>query len=507
MNIYHTHRTFFQRLLPIFLLMAIGLTGCGRANQVEAEATWPIPALPETAAGHQFNSYLAAFNSGEQEQLAAFVAAHFTPVGPGDSDLNQRTRSQVQFYKSSHGLNLYQVTDSQETAVTVIAQLRLTQEWRRMTMFVDEAPPHLINGIMIEPIDAPALPASAAQGAEPLAQQIDDYIQGLVAADRFSGVVLVAKDGETLFEQAYGLANQETQIPNQIDTRFSFASVGKMFTAVAVAQLVEKGKLAYTDPISRYLPQYPAAVARQVTIEQLLTHRSGIPDFFADWARFQEVKASTNPQRDYLPLFMNEPLDFTPGERFAYSNSNYLLLGAIIEQVSGLTYETYLQTHIFAPADMTATSLAAAGIAERLLAQPYTELDADLQLVDGPRQLATTFQGAVGSAAGGGYTTVGDLLRFDQALRAHQLLSADATAALLTARVDYERPGYRYAYGFIVREQGGEHFVGHSGGSHGVDAQFEMDRSHGYTVILLANYEQVAEPILLHIQQLLHAVH
>jgi CubicO group peptidase (beta-lactamase class C family) len=278
-----------------------------------------------------------------------------------------------------------------------------------------------------------------------------------------------------------------------------------MFTAVAVAQLAEAGNVAYSDPISRYLPDYPAAVARQVTIDHLLTHRSGIPDFFADLTRFQEVLASTNPQRDYLPLFRDEPLHFTPGARFAYSNSNYLLLGAIIEQVSGLSYEEYLQRHIFDPAGMAATSLSAAGIDERLLAQNYTELDAALQLVDGPRQLATAFQGAIGSAAGGGYTTVGDLLRFDGALRAHKLLSAAATETLLTDRVDYERPGYRYAYGFIVRQQGGEQFVGHSGGSHGADTQFEMDRSHGYTVILLANYEQVGEPILIHIQQLLHA--
>jgi hypothetical protein len=256
MNIYRTQQKFFRRLLPIFLLLTIGLNGCGRANQVEAEATWPIPMLPDTAAGHQFDAYLTALNSGDQGTLEKFVAAHFTPVGPGGSDLKQRTRSQVQFYKSGHGLNLYQIIDSQATAVTVIAQLRLTQEWRRMTLLVEETPPHQISGIMIEPIDAPMLPASAEQPAKPLAQQIDEYIQGLVVADRFSGIVLVAKDGEAIFEQAYGLANKETQISNGTDTRFSFASVGKMFTAVAVAQLVETGKLAYADPISRYLPTY-----------------------------------------------------------------------------------------------------------------------------------------------------------------------------------------------------------------------------------------------------------
>ncbi|MCB0124853.1 MAG: beta-lactamase family protein, partial [Caldilineaceae bacterium] len=429
----------------------------------------------------------------------------FSAVGPDGGDLNHRQRSMAQFYKASHGLNLYEVTDSQAMSVTVIAQLRLTQEWRRMTMFVEETDPHLISGIMIQPVDVPADVVVAAQNPQSLEEQIDVYVQNLVAADRFSGVVLVAKDGAPIFEKAYGLANQEAQIPNQMDTRFGYASVGKMFTAVAVVQLAEAGKLNYTDPMGRYLPDYPAAVANQVTIDQLLTHRSGIPDFFEEWTRFQAVQTSTDPQRDYLSLFMNKPLHFKPGERFEYSNSNYILLGAIIEQVSGLSYAAYLQTHIFDPAGMTATTLSAAGIDEQLLAQNYTEFDENLQPVDGPRQLATVFQGAVGSAAGGGYTTVGDLLKFDQALRTHKLLSPEGTEVLLTDRVDYERPGYRYAYGFIVREQAGEAFVGHSGGSHGVDAQFEMDRTHGYTVIILANYELVAEPILIHIEQLLHS--
>jgi len=505
MNTREPNYLFGRIVLSLFLLVAVSFSGCGRARQAEADATWPIPELPDTAAGHQFDAYLSALNSGEEEIVEEFVATHVSPIGPGGGDRQQRTRSMQQFYKASHGLNLYQITDSQATAVTVIAQLRLTQEWRRMTMFVEETPPYLISGVMIEPVDAPALSTSAEQKAQPLAQQIDEYVQGLVVADRFSGVVLVAKYGEVIFAEAYGLANQEAQISNEIDTRFGYASVGKMFTSIAVAQLVEEGKLSYADPIRRYLPEYPATTADQVTIDQLLTHRSGIPDFFADWARFQEVQASTNPQRDYLPLFMDEPLHFTPGARFEYSNSNYILLGAIIEQLSGLSYAEYLQTHLFDPAGMMATPLSAVDIEEQLLAQSYTEFDADLQPVDGPRQPATAFQSAIGSAAGGGYTTAGDLLKFDQALRTHKLLPAAAIDLLLTDRVDYERPGYRYAYGFIVRAQGGDHFVGHSGGGHGVDAQFEMDRRHGYTVIILANYELVAEPILRQIQQLLLA--
>ncbi|MEZ4619237.1 MAG: serine hydrolase domain-containing protein [Caldilineaceae bacterium] len=504
MNIATTQRQVFQILLTIFLLLTVSLSGCGRANQVDTEATWPIPncRIPQPVV-NLMRTWLRS------TVMIQIDWPHLSPITFPQSGrmavISTTVNARWPSFTRPATANLYEVTDSQAMSVTVIAQLRLTQEWRRMTIFVEETDPHLISGIMIQPVDVPADVVVAAQNPQSLEEQIDLYIQNLVAADRFSGVVLVANAGEPIFEEAYGLANQEAQIPNGIDTRFGSASVGKMFTAVAIVQLAEAGKLNYTDPMSRYLPDYPAAVADQVTIDQLLTHRSGIPDFFEEWARFQQVQVSTDPQRDYLSLFMHEPLHFTPGERFEYSNSNYILLGAIIEQVSGLSYAAYLQTHIFDPAGMTATTLSAAGIDEQLLAQNYTEFDENLQPVDGPRQLATVFQGAVGSAAGGGYTTVGDLLKFDQALRTHKLLSPEGTEVLLTDRVDYERPGYRYAYGFIVREQAGEAFVGHSGGSHGVDAQFEMDRTHGYTVIILANYELVAEPILIHIEQLLHS--
>jgi CubicO group peptidase (beta-lactamase class C family) len=240
-----------------------------------------------------------------------------------------------------------------------------------------------------------------------------------------------------------------------------------------------------------------------VTIDHLLTHRSGIVDFFADEAEFARVKASRDPQRDYQSLFMGEPLLFVPGERFEYSNSNYILLGAIIEKVAGQSYEDYLRTHIFVPAGMTETSLSGAGIEERMLARGYTELDTNGAMTPGERRSAAAYSPAIASAAGGAYTTAGDLLRFDQALRTHRLLSAAATDALLADRIDYERPGYHYAYGFITRVAGGERVAGHSGGFPGVDAQFEMYLVSGYTVIVLSNYEMVAEPILAYVQRVL----
>lgn len=466
-------------------------------------ATWTPPALPDTPAGRQLSGFLVAFNSGKEEELKRYITEHFTPVGPGGSNIATRINSQLRLYNASRGLSVYKVTESSDEAITIEAQFPLTQEWRRMTFAVDSAPGHRISGIQIVPIEAPAISSTVPQTDEQLRQQIDLFVQGLVKADQFSGVVLVAKESVPLFERAYGLANREKDVANQTSTRFSFASVGKMFTAVAIAQLVEQGKLNYDQPFDQLLPDYASDVAAKITVDQLLTHRSGIPDFFADREAFARVKDSPDPQRDYVSVFVNEPLRFPPGERFEYSNSNYIILGAIVERLSGLAFPEYLRQHVFAPAGMTQTSLSAEGIEEQMLATKYTQMDEDEQLGLGPRRPSSISGTNNGSAAGGGVTTARDLWKFDRALRTHKLLSAAATQQLLIDRVDYPRPGYRYGYGFICRRAGEEHVAGHSGGFPGVDAQFDMYLDSGYTIIVLANYELVAEPVTLYIQRLL----
>lgn len=483
-----------------FLLTFVGSKRSTAAGPV-APPTWASPDLPSTPAGQRLDSLLVVFNGGDEEALRAFVAAHFTPTGPGGSDLAARTRSQLRLYKASRGLSVYEVAESSDYAVTVLVQLRLSQEWKRMTFMVESAPPHRISGVMTVPAEAPATVVAAPRSDGELRQRIDEYVGRLVGADEFSGVVLVAEDGRPLFERAYGMADRERGLPNLVATHFSYASVGKMFTAVAVAQLAEAGELDYDDPIGEYLPEYPAEAGRRVTVDHLLSHRSGIVDFFEDRERFLAVQASPDPQRDYLGLFMEEPLRFAPGERFEYSNSNYVLLGAIVERVAGQPYEAYLRERVFGPAGMSDTGLDAAP--EGTVAVGYTRTEGGGQLGAGERHHFTEFQIARGSAAGGGWTTVHDLLRFDRALRTHALLSPEATERALTARAAYGRPGYEYGYGFILRRAGAERVAGHSGGFEGVDAQFDMYLDSGYTIVVLANYEQVAEPVVEYVERLL----
>jgi D-alanyl-D-alanine carboxypeptidase len=471
-------------------------------QDVMAEATWHAPAMPESPAGGQVARYLEAFNSGDDKALSAYVHDHFTPVGPGGSTLDDRLRSQQRLYNSSRGLNVFQVNEPDRGQVELIAQLRLTQEWRQMTFMVEDAPPHRISGIRIVPADVPAIPEHTAQ--QPIRPALQSYLERLVKADQFSGVVVIARRGETIFAESCGLADQERRIRNTLDTPFHYASVGKMFTAVAIGQLAEADKLDFDDTLDKHLPDYPAEVARRITLDHLLTHRSGILDYFEAIAELEKVRGSDDPQQDYLSIFAKKPLRFTPGERFEYSNSNYILLGAIVERISGQPFEQYLDEHIFTPAGMTSTTLDPDGRTAVKPAIGYTELDRDGKITPGSRRANTAHATGRGGAAGGGVTTAGDMIKFAEALREHRLLSPAITSELLADQVASPRPGERYARGFISRDSSHGRIVGHSGGFPGVDAQVDI-YENGWTVVVLANNEAVGEPVARHIENLLAA--
>ena len=315
----------------------------------------------------------------------------------------------------------------------------------------------------------------------------------LVEADEFSGAVLVAKDQTILFQRAYGMANQSEQIANQIDTRFNLASMNKMFTAVAVVQLAEQGKLAFEDPISVYLPEYPREIAEKVTIHHLLTHTSGLGWLWTKrfWnERFVEVRTHLLRIDDYLPLFRDEPLTFEPGEKFQYSNAGFVVLGAIIERVSGQEYWTYVHEHISEPAAMYNTDAYDLDHPLPNQAIGYTYLNRNLEHEMGPRR-SNLFQWVVrGGPSGGGFSTVEDLFKFSLAVRNHHLLSPISTALLLTGRVERpDKPGVTYAYGWENRLINGHRIVGHSGGAWGISTHLDLYLDLGYTVVVLANYD------------------
>ncbi len=304
-------------------------------------------------------------------------------------------------------------------------------------------------------------------------------------ADRFSGILALGRNGKLLKAISFGHPDAAGQLPFYPDTRFNIASAGKMFTAVAIGQLVEQRKLSFDEPVGDVLPGLPADIAK-VTIDQLLTHRSGLGDYLR--LENREAIDAARTATDLLPLAIKDGLSFPPGSKQQYSNSGYVVLGAVIEKLSGASYADYVRTHIFEPAGMTSADLSATVPH----ATPMTKhgLDGSLSSVAHP---APEIGGNRASAAGGALASARDMIRFGEALRSGKILSRSIAEQLWKPRVPgLSRDGAQvsYAYGFVRMDYpGGIWAVGHGGGSLGINAEFELFPVTGETIVSLSNYD------------------
>ena len=311
-------------------------------------------------------------------------------------------------------------------------------------------------------------------------EELEIFMRRQAEADEFSGAVLIARDAKSIFEEAYGLASKRFNIPNRVDTRFNIGSLNKMFTKVAVTQLAEQGKLSFNDYIRQHLPDYPPEISNKVTIRHLLDHTSGMGHYWNE--KFEASKSRLRTVDDFLRLFIDEPLSFEPGEKFQYSNAGYVVLGKIVEVASRQDYYDYMRERIYKPAGMNDTGHYEMDIPVPNLAIGYTRTGSEGRLETGLRRENTFLVGLKGSPAGGGYSTVEDLLKFYIALRSYKLLSPKYTDIVLpdTRTPDKEK----------------KRVTSLAGGAPGVAAIFEMYHGLGYTVIILSNYDTpTVEPV------------
>jgi CubicO group peptidase (beta-lactamase class C family) len=288
----------------------------------------------------------------------------------------------------------------------------------------------------------------------------------------FMGSVLVVKDGKTLIDQGYGSADLEWNIPNTPTTKFRLGSITKQFTATSVLLLQERGKLNIDDPISKYLPDAPAAWSK-ITIYNVLTHTSGIPSFtgFPDY-RSTEWN-DTNPTELVL-RFRDKPLDFEPGTKFSYSNSGYVLLGYLIEKVSGQTYADFLQQNIFTPLNMKDTGIDSNAAILPQRAQGYRRSPRGIEH-DGYISMTIPF------SAGALYSTTGDLLKWEQALFGGKVLNPESLARMTTPfKSDY-------GLGLFIRTADGHKVITHGGGIEGFNTSLNYYPDDKLTVIVLGN--------------------
>jgi CubicO group peptidase (beta-lactamase class C family) len=431
--------------------------------------------IPDTPLGRRVAAYVSTFNSGDEKAMIGFWTANFT----SESLRERPVEARLPIYRRMRAdMKTIVPATVEESSATAIAFLTKSPEgeWVRLRFEAEGNPPYRLASMRVETVDAP--PAKPDGPAEPpkasdaqAAAAADEFLRGLASQDEFSGTVLLARDNTPFFEKAYGLAEREFNVPVNLETRFNLGSINKIFTKTSIAQLAAAGKLSLSDTIRKHLPRYGAAYADRVTILQLLNFSSGMGDIFgAKWDA--TPKETLRSLADYVPLFENDPLKFEPGTNHFYSNAGYVVLGLIIEAVSGQDYYTYVREHIFRPAGMADSDSYAMDDIVANRAVGYTK--------EGGRWRSNAFQRpARGSSAGGGYSTARDLLKFGAALKAARLVSPAYSAWILSRGKGLPEtatpPG---------RVSGS---LGVAGGSPGVNAALLVDADRGYTVVVLCN--------------------
>jgi len=470
----------------VLLRFALLLCGCVAltAPAVAAPAA-SVPALPTTAPARRMTEMLALIQRGDRAGLLDYAQKHFVP-----DMLKPDPASIVDFLMEQHatvgGYDVRRVIQSSDEQITVLVQGRRdTDRWLRMVVGAEAAAPNRVKGLFFFP--ASAALAEGDDGPVPeaeLGERLARIVDRLTADGDFSGTVCLTRDGRTLMSRAWGEANRRAHVRNTTATRFGIASLGKMFTAVAIARLVERGALHYDDRAADYVPDWLPPKAEEVTIAQLLTHTSGLGDYLEDITA--DRSHVYDRLDDYRGIARRDPPAFAPGSAFGYSNTGYVVLGAVIQKVTGSAWDEFLASDVFRPAGMTATSgrrppIGTAGIATGYLKRDRAWIDNDSLLA------------GHGTPAGGGASTAEDLARFGNVLRDGTLLSKASFAILTGAHTEMTGTGMMYGYGFTVsRGEPGHRVYGHTGGFPGVSALLEVYEESGYVLAVLSNVDEGA---------------
>ena len=413
--------------------------------------------MPETIAGRMIQEYFQAVNSGDTVAVERFWVRYSpSPPPPPIEARIERTFGMRTMTGHLDPIRLL-AAEGDRTSLLVKSE---RDGHLRFDFRIEEGPPPVLRGISIDQAEPDEQSEEPRQSLAQFARDLDEHLTRETATDRFSGVVLVARDSTIVFLQPYGYADRERRVANNTDTKFNLGSINKTFTALAIRQLAAEGKLKLTDTLKNLLVDYPnEEAARSVTVQHLLTMSSGIGDIFGP--RYAAMpKESLMTIRSYFPLFADLPLSFAPGSQRQYSNGGYIVLGAIIEAVSGMDYYTYVRENIFEPAGMlrSASYPKDSVVANRAIG--YTQR--------GPGDdLRTNYESLPGrgSSAGGGYSTAMDLFRYVRALRSAKICSMD----------DPAREGF-----------------GVAGGAPGINAALEWDPERGYVVVVLTNLDPPA---------------
>jgi len=463
-------------------------------------ASFAQPSASQAAAERYARELTGFVTTGDRGAYRKFAEANFSK-GMLDRPMQQHLGFLSSMHDQTRGWEYVKVQDWNANEVVVLVKSKLTDSMDALLVRVEADPPYKVTGIGLRPPKADPNAAPKKVSQDQAAKELDEFLKKLAGADVFSGSVLLAKDGKVLYKGAFGMANKDFNAPNKVDTKFNLGSMNKMFTGVAIAQLVEKGKISYDDPLSKFIPDFPnAEAAKKIQIKHLLTHTAGLGGYFSQrfWNQSRDQIRTVD---DMMKLAREDEKDlaFEPGSRWRYSNTGMMVLGKVIEIASGQSYFDYVRENIYKPAGMTNTDCYELDKINTNLAVGY-----DKQFTDNGTAWSNNVFAHVmrGGPQGGGYSTVEDLLKFDQALRSGKLVTADTFKLLTSSKPALNSPEYGYGFFYDQARQ----VTGHSGGFPGISSNLDMFLGSGWTAVVMSNYSRGSGPVSTKMSELVAAV-
>ena len=483
-----TEETRMKKVIICLLAVAVLFVLLGEFNLLaETPST-----IPDTPAGKRVKESLGIINAGDRTRIQDFISTQFTSSFIELFSKERLFNVYYGFFEKYKGLEFHKARESEPHRFVGVFRCRQTGSAYLFGLTVHVKSPHKILGMTILPLTHPDQPESLESLTEKeRVEMLESFLNALGKSKVFSGAVLLAKNGRVLFQKAHGLADRQEDVLNKIETRFNLASINKMFTAVAVAQLCEQGKMSYDDPVGKHLDSdwlFPK-ISNKVQVKHLLSHTSGIGISKGDDnSVYLERYISKKFRRidDYKIMTDGAFLKTEPGKEYSYSNIGFHLLGAIIEKVSGEEYYDYIQAHIFDVAGMKETGFDELDRLVSNTARGYVKEQKDGKISWRSNETDCNWKG---TPAGGAYSTVGGLLKFEQALKKNLLVSKETKDLLFTPKT--ELGARSYGYGFTVRQFGEQLKVGHTGGYTGINNHFSIYLNNGYTVIILCNIDLI----------------
>lgn len=460
--------------LAFFLpaVMLISFSSVAFAQQTAAET-----------AEQRVRAWAEAINSNNRAAWRKFIGENYAKSVLERLPVEARLNNFARIYDETRGITIQSVRQTKPNEVSVTVKSNLTGQESEIILQVEEQPPFKIVSIGLRP---PA-PSARKLSEKEMVEDLDGYLKKLAGADVFSGAVLLARGDRVLLEKAFGEANKDFKAPNNVNTKFNLGSMNKMFTSVAITQLVEAGKLSFDDSLGKFLPDFPdKEAAEKIKIKHLLSHTSGLGNYFnrtfmeGSRARFRTVD-------DFLALTKDEKMQFEPGTKWQYSNTGMLVLGKVIEKVSGQNYFDYIRENIYKKAGMTNSDSYDLDTVNPNLAVGYEKDYTDQGIVFRNNIFMHVIKGG---PAGGGYSTVGDLLKFARALQSGKLVGKEYVKLLTSPKPELNSPDY--GYGFIIGKNPGT--FGHSGGFPGISSELIMFADSDYVAVVLSNYGFGSQP-------------